>query len=127
MMDSLPVPYAAARTRTALATSALLLSMTITVLPMQGCRLAPISGRRQLVLIPEAEEIQLGGQAYEEMLAAKPLPPFEADRAIDGMRVCVETLRTQAGTEIPMGLNAASTGRFAMTQSSPATTSVTST
>ena len=43
----------------------------------------------------------------------------EVDRAIDGIGVCIETLRTQAGTEIPMGLNAASTGRFAMTHHEP--------
>jgi len=43
----------------------------------------------------------------------------EVDRAIDGVGVCIETLRTQAGTEIPMGLNPASTGRFAMTHHEP--------
>jgi acyl-CoA reductase-like NAD-dependent aldehyde dehydrogenase len=43
----------------------------------------------------------------------------EADRAIDGVKLCVEHLRTQAGTEIPMNLNAASAGRLAFTQYEP--------
>ena len=43
----------------------------------------------------------------------------EADRAIDGVRICVERLRTQAGGEIPMGINAASAGRLAFTRHEP--------
>jgi len=43
----------------------------------------------------------------------------EADRAIDGIRGCIETLRTQAGREVPMGLNAASQGRLAFTHHEP--------
>lgn len=43
----------------------------------------------------------------------------EADRAIDGVRLCVECLRTQAGSEIPMNLNPASLGRLAFTQHEP--------
>lgn len=43
----------------------------------------------------------------------------EVNRAIDGMRLCVEYLRTQAGSEIPMGLNAASTNRWAFTRHEP--------
>ncbi len=43
----------------------------------------------------------------------------EADRAIDGVKLCIEHLRTQAGTEIPMNLNAASAGRLAFTQHEP--------
>ena len=43
----------------------------------------------------------------------------EADRAVDSIKVCVETLRTQRGTEIPMGLNAASAGRVAFTRHEP--------
>lgn len=44
---------------------------------------------------------------------------IEADRAIDGVRICIETLRTQAGTEIPMRVNAASAGRMAFTRHEP--------
>lgn len=43
----------------------------------------------------------------------------EADRAIDGVKICIERLRTQAGEEIPMNLNAASAGRLAFTQHEP--------
>ena len=43
----------------------------------------------------------------------------EADRAIDGVKLCLEHLRTQAGREIPMNLNTASTGRVAFTQYEP--------
>jgi len=43
----------------------------------------------------------------------------EADRAIDGMKLCVQHLRTQSGQEIPMNLNAASAGRLAFTQHEP--------
>ena len=43
----------------------------------------------------------------------------ETDRAIDGVRLCVECLRTQAGKEVPMGLTAASTGRLAFTTHEP--------
>jgi len=43
----------------------------------------------------------------------------EVDRAIDGVHECVEFLRTQHGEEVPMGLNAASTGRLAFTRHEP--------
>ena len=43
----------------------------------------------------------------------------EADRAVDSVRICVEELRTRAGREIPMNLNAASSGKLAFTQHEP--------
>ncbi len=43
----------------------------------------------------------------------------EVARAIDGMQICIETLRTGAGEEIPMGANAASQGRLAFTHREP--------
>jgi len=43
----------------------------------------------------------------------------EVDRAIDGIRLCVEAIRTQAGTGIPMGINTASRGRIAFTRHEP--------
>ena len=39
----------------------------------------------------------------------------EVARAIDGVKLCIEALRTQAGGEIPMNLNAASANRIAFT------------
>ncbi len=51
----------------------------------------------------------------------KPLPDsrVEAARAVDGMRSCVEVLRTEGGKEIPMGLNAASAHHMAFTRKYP--------
>ena len=43
----------------------------------------------------------------------------EADRAVDSIKACVQHLRTQGGREIPMGLNAGSTGRLAFTRHEP--------
>ncbi len=43
----------------------------------------------------------------------------EVARAIDGIAICIETLRTQAGVEIPMGVNPASQGRIAFTHREP--------
>jgi len=43
----------------------------------------------------------------------------EVSRAIDGIRNCVECIRTERGTEMQMGLNAASDGRLAMTRKEP--------
>lgn len=43
----------------------------------------------------------------------------EIARAIDSLRVCVDTLRTQAGEVVPMRVNAASAQRLAVTQTEP--------
>ncbi|MGA2031350.1 MAG: aldehyde dehydrogenase family protein [Thermoguttaceae bacterium] len=43
----------------------------------------------------------------------------EADRAVDSMQLCVDHLRTQSGSEIPMDRNAASAGRLAFTRHEP--------
>lgn len=43
----------------------------------------------------------------------------EVARAIDGMDICVETLRCQSGVEVPMQLNAASAQRIAFTRHEP--------
>ena len=40
---------------------------------------------------------------------------IEVDRAIDGVRNCIEVIRTQSGTEIPMRINPASLHRSAST------------
>lgn len=44
---------------------------------------------------------------------------IEVARAIDGIRVCIETLRTDAGKEIPMNINTASEGKLAFTRKEP--------
>ncbi len=43
----------------------------------------------------------------------------EVARAIDGIKNCIEVLRTEHGTEIPMAKNAASANRLAVTQLDP--------
>ena len=43
----------------------------------------------------------------------------EVNRAIDGVRLCVETLRTDHGDVIPMGMAAQSANRIAFTQKEP--------
>ena len=43
----------------------------------------------------------------------------EVARAIDGVKNCVECIRTEAGREIPMSLNAASQNRLAFTRKEP--------
>jgi len=62
---------------------------------------------------------QLALQAARE--GGKPLADslVEVDRAIDGVGLCAEHLRAQAGSEIPMNRNAASAGRVAFTQFEP--------
>ena len=62
---------------------------------------------------------QLALEAARE--GGKPLVDsrVEVARAIDGVKLCIEHLRTDAGTEIPMGLNAASKNRLAFTTKQP--------
>ncbi|MBX2809932.1 MAG: aldehyde dehydrogenase family protein [Cellvibrionaceae bacterium] len=43
----------------------------------------------------------------------------EVDRAIDGVRNCIECIRSESGKEIPMGINAASMGHLAFTRKEP--------
>ena len=43
----------------------------------------------------------------------------EVSRAIDGVQLCVETLRTDHGDVIPMGMSASSANRVAFTQKEP--------
>lgn len=67
-------------------------------------------------------------RASQDMLAmqiakegGKPLvdAKVEVARAIDGMQVCIEHVRTRHGEEIPMNLNAASANRLAVTTFEP--------
>ncbi len=80
---------------------------------------------RRIEILKKAAHI-MAGRAEELALEAareggKPLPDsrVEVARAIDGMQICIETLRTEAGEEIPMGVNAASQGRLAFTHREP--------
>ncbi len=66
-------------------------------------------GRREELAVEAARE---GGKPLLDSLV-------EVDRAINGVELCVETLRTQRGGEIPMNLNAASANRIAFTRHEP--------
>jgi len=73
---------------------------------------------KTISLMEERQE-ELAMEAARE--GGKPLidSKVEVARAIDGVKLCIETLRTESGREIPMGLNAASNGRFAFTRKEP--------
>ncbi len=43
-----------------------------------GCQTVPISGRKQLILLPEQAEIAMGASAYEELMAEEKLSQNEA-------------------------------------------------
>lgn len=43
----------------------------------------------------------------------------EMARAVDGIRLCIQCLRTESGEEVPMGVNAASQNRLAFTHYEP--------
>ncbi|MCU7858732.1 MAG: aldehyde dehydrogenase family protein [Candidatus Thiodiazotropha sp. (ex Lucinoma kastoroae)] len=74
--------------------------------------------RRTASIMAEKAE-QLAVEAARE--GGKPLVDsrIEVARAIDGIQICIETLRSEAGDEIPMGANAASQGRLAFTHREP--------
>lgn len=62
----------------------------------------------ELTLLAASE----GGKPYKDS-------KVEVIRAIDGVRLCAETLRAQAGSVIPIGKTAATAGRLAFTQKEP--------
>jgi len=70
---------------------------------------------------------ELMEERFEELVkvalseGGKPLQDsrVEVNRAIEGIRNCVDCIRTESGREIPMGLNAASSGRLAFTTHEP--------
>ncbi|HEY3296601.1 MAG TPA: aldehyde dehydrogenase family protein [bacterium] len=79
-------------------------------------RLAILNGLMSL-LQQHQEELAL--EAARE--GGKPLMDsrIEAARAVDSIRVCIETMRTDYGHGIPMNLNAASKNRLAVTRFEP--------
>jgi acyl-CoA reductase-like NAD-dependent aldehyde dehydrogenase len=74
---------------------------------------------RKVAVMLRAERESLAKEAARE--GGKPLVDslVEVDRAIDGVELCVQTLRTQAGVEIPMNMNPASANRMACTHHEP--------
>jgi acyl-CoA reductase-like NAD-dependent aldehyde dehydrogenase len=68
-----------------------------------------VTERREALARQAAHE---GGKPYRDSL-------IEVDRGIDGIKSCVDVLRTEGGHVIPMDLNATSAGRVAFTQYEP--------
>jgi acyl-CoA reductase-like NAD-dependent aldehyde dehydrogenase len=74
-----------------------------------------LSPAKRITILDRAIEIMRGRRDELAIEAAreggKPLvdSEVETDRAIDSVRICVEELRTQRGTEIPMNVNTRST------------------
>ena len=81
--------------------------------------------RRRIEILNRAADIMLQQAPVLAKLAAeeggKPLldSRVEVTRAIDGVKNAAELLRGNAGHEIPMGLDAATTGRVAFTRHEP--------
>ncbi len=73
--------------------------------------------KAQELMRPRAETLAV--EAARE--GGKPLVDsrIEIARAIDSLRICVETLRTDAGEVIPMNIGTSSAGRLAFTQPEP--------
>src|ERR671919_179105 len=73
--------------------------------------------RAQLLLRERAESLAI--EAARE--GGKPLidSRVEVARAADSLKICVETLRTEAGEVVPMGVSPASANRLAFTQTEP--------
>ena len=71
------------------------------------------------IALMEERQKELAIEAARE--GGKPLidSKVEVARAIDGVKLCIETLRGDSGREIPMGLNAASSGHLAFTRKEP--------
>lgn len=80
-------------------------------------RRVEILERTRQIMLERADELAV--EAARE--GGKPLgdSKVEVARAIDGVQICIETLRTEAGEEIPMGLTQASVGRLAFTRKEP--------
>ncbi|SKA90469.1 Acyl-CoA reductase [Thiothrix eikelboomii] len=74
---------------------------------------------RRAAAIARSRRDSLALQVASE--SGKPLRDalIEIDRGIDGIELCVETLRAEAGHVIPMDFNATSAGRIAFTQREP--------
>lgn len=84
-----------------------------------------LSGAERIAILKKAAQL-LSERADELTLNAareggKPLidSRVEMARAIDGLNNCVECIRTSHGEEIPMGINAASMNRLAVTHHEP--------
>lgn len=79
---------------------------------------------RIAVLEKTAELMQAQFDELVQLALSEGGKPFadsqvEVARAIDGVKNCIECIRAERGTEIPMGINPASMNRLAMTSKEP--------
>lgn len=84
-----------------------------------------LTAETRISILKKAIEIMRRDKEDLARLAAseggKPLVDslVEVQRGIEGIECCIETLKTSIGKEIPMNLNAASTGKLAFTTREP--------
>lgn len=84
-----------------------------------------LSAQRRIEILEATIKILAGDADTYAIEAAreggKPLldSQVEVARTIDSLKLCIETLRTDGGNAIPMGLNPASANRLAVTRSEP--------
>ena len=76
-----------------------------------------ILNRTATIMSTQVEELTMlaaseGGKPYNDS-------KVEVIRAIDGVHLCIESLRAHAGSVIPLGTTKATTGRVAFTQKEP--------
>ncbi len=67
------------------------------------------------IMTQRADELEAAREGGKPLIDSK----VEVARAIDGVKNCIEVLRTEGGKEIPMNLNPASAGRIAFTRKQP--------
>lgn len=84
---------------------------------LSGPQRAAVLERTAAIMAERAEELALGAAAE----GGKPLmdSKVEVARAIDGIKLCIEALRGDTGTEIPMGITESSRHRLAVTRREP--------
>ncbi len=84
---------------------------------LKPCQRIAILDKAAAIMTERADELAV--EAARE--GGKPLidSKVEVTRAIDGVKNCIEVLRTEGGQEIPMNLNPASAGRVAFTRKQP--------
>lgn len=84
---------------------------------LKPCQRIAILDKAAAIMTERADELAV--EAARE--GGKPLidSKVEVTRAIDGVKNCIEVLRTGGGQEIPLNLNPASAGRVAFTRKQP--------
>ena len=59
--------------RQALRSIAAMTAASVGCCGLGGCRSAPVTGRKQLIFVPEGQEISLGAKAFEETISSEPV------------------------------------------------------